>query len=66
MDDMGIRLDIENFSLAYDLFMANIRVYLQDKANDREELLGYLHHNLFYDSELGFRVAISADCELLY
>ena len=48
------------------MFTANIRVYLQDKANGREELLGYLHQDLFYDSELGFQVAISADRELLY
>lgn len=66
MDDMEIRLEIEDYSLGHDLFTANIRVYLQDKANDREELLGYLRQDLFYDSELGFQVAISADCELLY
>lgn len=66
IDDMEIRLEIEDFSLGHDMFTANIRVYLQDKANGREELLGYFHQDLFYDSELGFQVAISADCEPLY
>lgn len=66
IDDMEVRLEIEDFSLAQELFTANIRVYLLDKANERQELLGYLHQDLFYDSELGFRVANSFDVESLY
>lgn len=66
IDDMEVQLEIEGFSLAQELFTANIRVYLLDKANERQELLGYLHQDLFYDSELGFRVANSFDVESLY